>query len=177
MKKNATYYLVVSGLLIGMSVVLTRVFSVNLLIAGVPASRLSIGYLPIMLASILLGPFWGLGVGVLADVVGFLLFPSGTFFPPITLTSGLVGVLPWLFLRMTGNWQQWLKVLVAVALTQILCSVFLQTYWLSLLLGKAYFVLFLPRAVVTLITIPVYYILIQAVLGSLKKAKLLPARS
>ena len=176
MKKNPTYYLVASGLLIGLSVVLTRVFSVNLLIAGVPASRLSIGYVPIMLAGILLGPAWGFGVGVLADVVGFLLFPSGTFFPPITLTSGLVGVLPWLLLRMTDKWPQWLKVLAAVALTQMLCSVCLQTYWLSLLMGKGYFALLLPRAVVTLVTIPVYYVLIQSVLGSLKKARLLPAR-
>ena len=169
MKKKATYYLVVSGLLIGLSIVLTRVFSINLIIAGVPASRLSVGYLPIMLASILLGPVWGMGVGALADVVGFLLFPSGTYFPPITLTSALVGMLPYVFMRLTGNWPQWLKVLISVALTQILCSIFLQTYWLSLLMGKAYLVLFFPRAVVTLVTIPVYYLLIHSVLGSLKK--------
>ena len=47
--------LILAGLFIAISVILTRVFSADLLIAGVPSARLAIGFVPIILAGILLG--------------------------------------------------------------------------------------------------------------------------
>jgi ECF transporter S component (folate family) len=174
MKQRMTYALVLSGLLIAMSVVLTRVFGANFPIAGVPAGRLSIGFVPIMLAGIILGPWWGGAVGVFADAIGFLLAPNGTFFPPITLTSALVGVLPGLLYRLFWKKPEWLKAALSVASVQILCSMLLQTFWLSILLNSPYQALFFPRALVALVMTPIYILFVYSVMVVLKRAKVLP---
>jgi ECF transporter S component (folate family) len=172
--RKTTHAIVVSGLLTALSIVLTRLFAANFMIAGIQASRLSIGFVPIMLAGMILGPWWGLAVGGLADALGFLIFPSGAYFPPITLTSALVGLTPALIARYAVRAPDWLKTLFSVTAVQILCSMLLQTYWISLLSGKAFNIFFGPRAVVALGTIPVYYVLILSLYTGLKKANLLP---
>jgi ECF transporter S component (folate family) len=172
---SKTYKLVSCGLLIALSVILTRVFSANFLIVGVPAGRLATGFVPIMLAGLLLGPYYGLGAGALADIIGYLIFPSGVYFPLITLTSALVGLLPALISRWMPNLREWQKTLLAVAVTQIVCSMFLQTFFLSMLYGKAFTALLYPRIVVTLITIPVYFAMVHAILSALRRANLMPA--
>lgn len=165
--------LVLAGLFIAISVLLTRVFSADLLIAGVPSARLAIGFVPIMLAGILLGPALGMSVGALADVVGFLLFPNGMYFPLITLTSATVGLLPWVVYRLTTKFGDWMRALLAVGTTQIICSIFMQTLWLSMLFDKSYAVLFWPRAVIALATIPVYFVIIHSILAGLRRAKII----
>ena len=164
-----------AALLIALSVVLTRVFSASLMIAGVPAARLSIGFLPIILAGIALGPYFGMAVGAAADVLGYFLFPSGVYFPPITLTSALVGLLAYLIYRATTHSREWLRLLSCVAVTQIVCSMLLQTLWVSILYGKGYMLLFPARAITTLVTIPLYYFIIHAIVAALKGAKLIKA--
>ncbi len=165
---SKTKKLVVSGILVALSIVLTRLFVVNI----EQTIRISFGFVPIMLAGMLLGPIWGLAVGGLADLLGCLLF-GVTPFLPITLTSALVGLLAWLLYRLTAGRKEWLRVLISVSVTQIICSMFLQTLWLSLLMPGATFAgLFFWRAVVALATIPVFTILLYAVLKSLRDAKL-----
>jgi ECF transporter S component (folate family) len=174
--KIDTRSIVISGLLIALSVVLTRIFKADMMIAGVQASRLSIGFVPIILAGIICGPVWGFFVGGLADSFGFLLFPSGLYYPLITLTSALAGLIPGLVVRYTGKTPDWAKALLSVSAMQVLCSMFLQTFFLSLLFGKAFQVLFVPRAIIALTMIPVYYVVVYAVLLGLKQAKLIPQR-
>ena len=170
-----TSKLITAALLIALSIVLTRVFSANLLIAGVPAARLSVGFLPIILAGIALGPYFGMAVGAASDVLGYFLFPVGVYFPPITLTSALVGLLAYLIYRYTARSREWIRLLSCVAVTQIACSMLLQTLWISILYGKGYLVLFPARAITALITIPIYYFIIHAIVAGLKGAKLLKA--
>jgi ECF transporter S component (folate family) len=172
---SRTYNIVISGLLTALSIVLTRLFAANFMIVGVPAARLSIGFVPIILAGMILGPWWGAAVGALADVLGFLMFPSGIYFFPITITSALVGLLPGLIAFYLGKKPDWLKALLNVAIVQIFCSMLLQTYWISLLYGKAFNIFFAPRAIVALALIPVYYIFVYSVFAALKRANMLPA--
>lgn len=167
------YKLVISGLLIALSIVLTRVFSTHITIAGIPGARLAIGFVPIILASIAVGPYFGMAVGAIADILGYILFPFGAYFPPITVTSMLVGMIPYFMIKIIKTKKVWLKILTAVATTQILCSVFLQTLWIALLYNLSYGALFYPRAIVTLITIPIYFFLVYAISIALKKANLI----
>lgn len=169
---SKSFKIVASGVLIALSIALTRLMSANLIIAGVPAVRLGVGFVPIMMASVILGPYYGMAVGAAADLLGFLLFPTGVYFPPITLTSALTGLLPYLVFRMLPHFKDWLRVVVAVALTQIVCSMVLQTVWLSMLYGVPYAEMFYGRAVAAAVTTPVYCVIIQAVFAGLKKAGL-----
>ena len=67
------------GLLVGISVILTRFLGVMMPLGGIQALRLSFGHLPIMLAGILLGPAAGAITGALADLIGGILFPVGPY--------------------------------------------------------------------------------------------------
>ena len=89
MPKSRYYKMIASAMLIAVSILLTRLFAGNFLVLGVPAARFSLGFLPIMLAGVLLGPGWGAVVGLIADALGFFLFPNGVYFPPIATTSML----------------------------------------------------------------------------------------
>lgn len=150
-----------AGLLIAASVVLTRFFGVMVPVAGVLALRLSFGEIPIILAGLFLGPAWGAVVGVSADLLGFALNPmGGLFFPGFTLTAALVGVLPSLFLRLfsTGRSDKpgfW-RYLAALACSDLITSVVLNTYWLHLMYGKAILAILPPRIIARALLVPVF---------------------
>ncbi len=169
---DKAFKIVASGVLIALSIALTRLMSANLIIAGVPAVRLGMGFVPIMIAGVVLGPYYGMAVGAMADLLGFVMFPTGAYFPPITLTSALVGLLPHLVFRMLPHAKDWVRVVLAVTLTQIVCSMVLQTVWLSMLYGVPYTEMFYARAVAAAVTTPVYCVIVQAVFAGLKKARL-----
>lgn len=87
-----------SGFLVAMSIILQRLFVIPF---GVPSLyRISLGTLPIIMASLFLGPLFGGLVGAISDLVGIMLFPVGTFVIWPTLTAMSYGVLPWVFLRL-----------------------------------------------------------------------------
>lgn len=162
-----TKKLVISGILVALSIVLTRLLSIN----PEPYIRISFGFVPIILSGIILGPVFGFAVGAVADLLGCILFGFPPYLP-ITLTSALVGLMAYLIYRLMRNSNEWAKVLVTVIIIQIVCSILLQTYWLSTL-GVGPFITLLPwRAIVAVGSIPVYAILIFAILSGLRKANL-----
>lgn len=91
--KNKVKALIVTGLLAAISVVLLG-FSVMVPLAGLPALRLSFFEIPIIIAGILYGPIAGALCGITSDLLGFLLFPKGPFFPGFTVSAALWGVIP-----------------------------------------------------------------------------------
>ncbi len=55
----------------------------------------SFGGVPIIFSGYVLGPVMGFIVGAMADIVGFIVRPSGNAFNPVfVLTSALTGMLP-----------------------------------------------------------------------------------
>ncbi|NJP40069.1 folate family ECF transporter S component [Oscillospiraceae bacterium HV4-5-C5C] len=102
--------LAVLALFTALSVLFTRIFSFTL---GSGSLRIGLGPLPVMLAGILLGPWSGLTCGLVADVLGFMLFPSGTFHPGFTLAAGLEGCLPGLIAWAANRLTVWRERLAA----------------------------------------------------------------
>lgn len=110
--------LTLDGLMIGLSIVLTRLMSLNVPIGGGIGARIGLGHLPIVFTGIVAGPLSGLLVGAAADLVGFVIWPSGPFIIwQITAISALNGVIPWAFVKL--GWPRsltariWIGVLVA----------------------------------------------------------------
>ncbi len=89
-----TRTLVGASLLTGISIILTRAFSVILPLAGLPALRFGFGEIPLIITSILFGPLAGGLSGAVADILGVIINPQGAFFPGFTLSSILWGVIP-----------------------------------------------------------------------------------
>lgn len=99
-KWMTTPVLVKASLLAGLSIIFTRVFSFMIPLAGLPALRIGFGGLPIMISGMLFGPLVGGTVGVVADLIGFLLNPmGGTYFPGFTISAALTGVIPGLIYK------------------------------------------------------------------------------
>lgn len=87
MKKLDTRSWMVMALMIAISVILSRFFSLQTEIL-----RLSLGYIPIILAGVLLGPIAGGIVGVAADFLGTTFFSAYAWFPPLALTPLFIGI-------------------------------------------------------------------------------------
>jgi ECF transporter S component (folate family) len=82
--------------MIALSVILTRVPFLTFYFPGANWLRIGFGSLPIVVSSLVCGPFWGLLVGGASDAIGALLFPAGDYFFGYTIDAALEGFLPWL---------------------------------------------------------------------------------
>lgn len=157
-RSNYTRKLAVMAMLLALSVIATRLLSIQ-----TPIIRIGFGGIPIMLAGLIYGPAAGFSVGALADLVGFFGFPAGfAYFPGFTLTSGLVGTIAPLILGARRLTSSFWRLLVAIALSQVLTSLVLDTYWITLISGKTAFAILPVRIINQLVTIPVYAALLAA---------------
>lgn len=87
-----------SGFLIALAIILQRFFVIPF---GVPSLyRISLGNIPIIMASLFLGPLFGGLVGAASDLIGIALVPVGTFVIWPTITAVFYGVFPWVFLTL-----------------------------------------------------------------------------
>ncbi len=136
------------SMLIGMEVILTRFLSIE-----TPYVRLGFGFIPIMIIAFLYG---GLAAGTsyaIADLIGIFLFPKRVFFIGFTISALLIGVI----------YGKFLKCKTITMFNAILCSLivtigihlFLNTYWLTILLGKGWYGMLPGRLFKSILMIPV----------------------
>lgn len=99
MNKQKLQRTIFAGLMVSIGIVLSSVVSISY----PPNStiiRFGIGYLPLIILSISLGPELGFKSAIVQDILGYIVYiwvygtPSGPFFPGFTLNSILYGVLP-----------------------------------------------------------------------------------
>ena len=143
------------ALLLAMEIVLSRFLSVN-------AWNIKIGFsfLPVAVAAILYGPLAAAVVAALADFLGAILFPVGPYFPGFTLTAFLTGLVFGLFLHRKQNLP---RILSAVAVNQLILSLFLNTFWISVLYDSPFGPLLATRVVQTMILVLIQVPCIHAV--------------
>ncbi len=171
-----------AAMLIAMSAVLYAFLTFNLNIGGgIIVKKLGFGSIPIMLSGMLFGPVVGGIVGGLSDILQYLINPvkAGGYLPVFTLTAILIGVIPSLFYL----WEKpgrphavlaFFKVLLAVVVTMVVCSFFLNTLWFFLIIKPDYMAqlltgnlsapaqaLLITRILGESISIPVYSILLH----------------
>lgn len=191
MKRLNVRMLAYLGLLAAMGVVLAALRPVNLW-----NLRISFTFIPIAVAAILFGPLPAALLGALIDVLGALLFPSGVFFPGYTLTAFVHGLIYGLFLyqkrrkaapptlpevegalrRFLRKSDDPLRILAAVLLYLIVCSLGLNTLWISITSGSPYLPLLSTRLVQAAVMTPVQIVVIGLLLPTLRRlrGKLLP---
>lgn len=155
-KNNTTEKLVVTALMIALTVVLSKLLSINISIL-----RIGFGFLPIAVLAILYGPLASGIAYAIADIIGSLLFPTGDFFPGFTVSAFITGIIFGAFL-----YRKEITIVRAAAASALVCilvNLLLNTYWLTFFVGKAYGVLIASRIVKELVAVPVMSILIKAV--------------
>ena len=165
MKKTDIRRLCIYAMLIAIDVVLARFLSVNAWNV-----RIGFSFVPVVVAALLYGPVAAAVIHGIADILGALLFPTGTFFPGFTLTAAVLGLIYGLFLK--GR-ERWVFALLAVLCGQIVCTLLLNTAWISILYGSPFVPLLGTRLIQAVITAPVQFIVILALqkfAPALKKA-------
>lgn len=126
-KHNVTTAVVLGALCAALSVVFGKLFAIPV---G-NSVRISFESLPILLASLALGPFWGGVCGAVADLVGCAIVGYSVN-PLITLAMVGIGVLPSLLVRRK---ESFFSVFFGVLVTHLLFSVALKSFALYLWYG------------------------------------------
>ncbi|MBN2504624.1 MAG: folate family ECF transporter S component [Bacilli bacterium] len=104
MKNTHVQKLVFVGLMVAIGIILGQVASISLPNASDPIIKFGIGYLPIILVSIIYGPVLGVMAGIAQDLLGFFLVGANlgqVFNLGFTLNAALYGLIPGLLFAKT----------------------------------------------------------------------------
>ncbi len=146
--------LVVTAVLMALEVTLTRLCSVFM-----PTTvRIGLGWLPIAFIAILFGPLWAGAAYAAGDIIGFLLFPAGPYFPGFTLTAFLTGAVYGLFLH--NKPVTYRNTFFAACVIVLGLNLVLDTLWLYILYDQAVAAMMPLRIVKCAITLPLQTFLI-----------------
>ena len=158
MKKIDTKTMNVLGVLIAIQIVLSRFLSISAWNV-----KIGFGFIPIVVAAILYGPFPAGIAYALSDMIGAILFPVGPYFPGFTLTAFLTGVTYGLFLHKK---QSVPCIAGAVAVSQLVLSLLVNSLWISILYSTPYTALLATR-IQCAVLIPTEFIVIGMITKSI----------
>ena len=102
MNKKSVQAIVFTGLMVALGIVLSQIVSISLPNASSPIIKFGIGYLPIIIISILYGPVYGVLAAISQDLIGFFMIGAANgqiFHLGFTLNAILYGLIPGLFFR------------------------------------------------------------------------------
>lgn len=168
MKRINTRALVLIALFAAISIVLTRFLVVYLS----NSVRISFGMIPVILASLLLGPLAGAFTGGVADILGSVLFSPLGWYPPLTISPVLIGILPALLKPLILKKVSIARIALIILLSEFLTSMTVTTYLLSGLYGTPYLDLLAVRAPIALAVSAVETVLIFVLYKRLKRETL-----
>lgn len=129
--------------------------------------ELRFGSLPVAAAGYLFGPVCAGAVGFAADVGGYLVRPTGPFFPGFTLSSVISGVIFGCMLY--GKEPTLKRILLAEILYTVVCGILLNSLWLSILYGRGFIAALSARLVKELVMIPVNTVMLAALMQPVKR--------
>ncbi|SEA83784.1 ECF transporter S component, folate family [Pseudobutyrivibrio sp. ACV-2] len=126
------------------------------------------GSLPVAMAGMMFGPGVAGIVGALIDIGGFLVKPTGPFFPGFTISGIVSGIIFGVMLH--DNKCTFLRIFATQAIHTLIVGIIMNSFWLNLLyLKNGYLAAIIARLPKELIMIPVMTVLLYTVLNSLEK--------
>lgn len=156
--------LCICGLMGALAIVLSYTTSIDL---G-PYLRIGFSGYANRMVEFLLGPFVGAVFGGVMDILKFMLKPTGAYFPGFTISAILSGLIYGYFLHQKK--VVWWRVLAAEVCVKLFINCLLNTWWLNILYGKAFFAIFPARVLKNLIALPMDTILLLVLLTLLEKS-------
>jgi len=146
------------GLLLALAIVF-KGLAVYIPVLGVLGIR--IGFMAVVVAAtgVFYGPLSGGIFGAVYDLLAFIVFPTGgPYFPGFTISFAMVGILGGTLLhgrmkRKLDIGYKWCFLLFAAI--AVFVDLLLNTLWLSMLTGKAFMVLLMPRILAKAVMLPI----------------------
>ncbi len=107
--------------------------------------KVTLTFVPAVIAAILYGPAGGATVWGLADLIGAILFPRGAYFPGFTVTAALKGAcFGWFLYRKDPKFL--LHILPSSFIANFVIGLAVDTLWISIISGsKTYWGFFVSR--------------------------------
>lgn len=129
--------------------------------------KISLAHLAIAPTAILFGPVVAGIQGALSDILGFMLKPTGPYFPGFTLTAALLGVIYGMLLYKTKRttWQ----IILARVIVCVFVNIGLNTVFLTMLYGPSRLATLPLRAFKNIIQLPIDCLLLGAVSRAVKR--------
>lgn len=156
---SKTKKIILSAMLLAVLIVLSRFVSIKTEILVI-----SLSFIPIIMSAIWLGPKYSTMIALLGDFLGAILFPFGPYFPGFTLSAAISGLIYGLFLHNGSKALSNKKLLIRLIISNLIVlggiNIFLTSFWIHLLYGKAYFAVMAGRVVTQVIMFPIHVITI-----------------
>ena len=151
---SKTKKIILSGLLLGLLIVLSRFISIK-----TPIIVISFSFIPIMISAYILGPLYSCLVAALGDLIGALLFPFGEYFVGFTIVQGLVGFVYGIVLYKKDGFFTGKKLIFRLVISSILVLGIIELLIMSLMLhflyGSAFIAILSTRLITKLIMLPI----------------------
>lgn len=164
--KISTKKIAYLSFLTALTIILTRVLSIRIPVAGVEGVRIGFGALPIIFAGIAFGPAAGGIVGALGDLLGYFINPIGAYMPHFTFTSFLTGFIPGLMVfYIIKKCRTLTVILISISVGQLITSIIIVPYFINSLFGVPFAVIMPPRLISQFINIPIYAYFIKSLLS------------
>lgn len=165
MSKNKK--IILSSFFLALHLVLSRFLSIETQILVI-----SFGFVPTMLSAIILGPKYSMLIAALADFLGAILFPFGSYFIGFTISSAIAGFIYGIFLydekQKRSNKSLLIRIIISTLLNLIVVNVLLNSLWLHIMYGKAYIALISARIIKQIIMLPIQVTLVYSLYYFLK---------
>lgn len=158
-----TKRLVLSGLFVALSAILSGALSFPVYGSGMYTMKISFGMLPVILTGMLYGPLYGGIAGGLSDLLQALLFPRGGYQPWFTVVAILFGLIPGLFFARKQA-PTFKRIFAAVFSGQAVGSVLCNSLLMVWLYGADPGLMFLIRGITQAIMIPIFSLLLYWIL-------------
>ena len=160
---SRTRTITTAGLLLAIQMVLSSYGVIEV----TDSLKISLAHLSIAPTAILFGPVVAGIQGALSDLLGFMLRPSGPYFPGFTLTAALLGVIYGMLLYKTKRttWQ----IIAARVLVCVFVNIALNTVFLTMLYGPSRLATLPIRVVKNLIQLPIDCLLLGAVSKAVRR--------
>lgn len=155
------------GLLIAITIVLSAI-SGYLRIGNI--SKLSISFISVFVSSYAYGGIIGGFVGAAADIISFIVNPTGPFIPLLTIIEFMYGYIYGIFFFNTPK-NKYIPFVFISGAIQFIINIFIKTLILSSTFNMDYNVLFISRIPSCLVQFTIYIFLLIIIKPYLKNLK------
>ena len=158
-----TRTLTTAGILLAIQMVLSSYGTIEV----TDSLKISLSHLALAPTAVFFGPVVAGMQGALSDILGFLLKPTGPYFPGFTLSAMLLGLVYGVALYKTKHTLP--RVIVARVVVMVVINIVLNTVFLTMLYGPSRLATLPVRVVKNLVQLPFDCILLYSMCGILKR--------
>ena len=136
--------------------------------------QITFDYLPLCVTAMFFGPVPAMLSSALADLLSFLIRPTGAFNPGFMLTAAVNGLIYGLFFYKKNFDRPW-KLILAAALSRLIAvvigNIFLNSLWLILMYGEGAWAWIPGRIIKNVIEYPVSVVLLFSLQGVMNRIR------